>query len=210
MAVARCVWETSVRVGVTPEAHGPRSEPRQSFAVRLAAVEADDPAAAIGPARRWYVVQTHARKEALAAANLARQGFGLHLPQICRVVHHARRVREVQRPLFPGYLFVALDLALDRWRPVQSTFGVRSIIMDGDRPRAVPRGLVESMIASAGVGYRRELAVGDDVRFLSGPFADRLGRLLEMDDAGRVRVLLDILGAEREVAAEAAVLLPLR
>jgi hypothetical protein len=31
-----------------------------------------------------------------------------------------------------------------------------------------------------------------------------------MDDAGRVRVLLEILGAEREVAAEAAVLLPLR
>jgi hypothetical protein len=30
-----------------------------------------------------------------------------------------------------------------------------------------------------------------------------------MDDAGRVRVLLEILGAEREVAAEAAVLLPL-
>jgi transcriptional antiterminator RfaH len=154
-------------------------------------------------------VQTHARKEQLAAANLARQGFGLHFPRIRRIVHHARRVREVQRPLFPGYLFVALDLARDRWRPVQSTFGVRSIIMDGDRPRAVPAGLVESMLPSAGVDYRRDLAVGGEVRFLSGPFADRLGRLLEMDDAGRVRVLLEILGAEREVAAEAAVLLPL-
>lgn len=197
-----------MRVGVTPQAHDTRPEPRRSFAVRLAAVDGD--AAAMRPAGRWYVVQTHARKEPLAAANLARQGFELHFPQICRVVHHARRVREVQRPLFPGYLFVALDLARDRWRPVQSTFGVRSIIMDGDRPRAVPIGLVESMIAGAASGYRDELAVGDEVRFLSGPFADRLGRLLEMDAAGRVRVLLEILGAEREVAAEAAVLLPLR
>jgi transcriptional antiterminator RfaH len=178
--------------------------------VRLVAVDGGGPPAAIGSARRWYVVQTHARKEPLAAANLQRQGFGLYFPQICRIVHHARRVREVQRPLFPGYLFVALDLARDRWRPVRSTFGVRSIIMDGNRPRAVPAGLVESMIASAGIGCRPDLAVGDQVRFLSGPFADRLGRLLEMDDAGRVRVLLEILGAEREVAAEAAVLLPLR
>jgi transcriptional antiterminator RfaH len=109
----------------------------------------------------------------------------------------------VLRPLFPRYLFVALDLSVDRWRAVQATVGIGALIMNGDRPQAAPAGLVEGMMAcsdtEAGFVLRTELEVGSRVRFLTGPFEDRLGRLVEMRDAERVTVLLEILGAEREV-----------
>jgi transcription antitermination factor NusG len=39
------------------------------------------------------------------------------------------------------------------------------------------------------------------VRFLTGPFADRLGRLVTMDDRERIGVLLEILGSERTMEA---------
>jgi transcription antitermination factor NusG len=171
------------------------------------AIEQSEPCA-----RRWYVVTAQPHKETFAAANLRRQGFEVHLPQVARVVRHARSTRRVLRPLFPRYLFIRLDLATERWRPVLGTFGVSTLIMDGDRPRPAPVGVVESFIEAAdgsgGFDFRGRLRVGETVRFLTGPFADRLGRLVDMCDRERVGVLLEILGSERVVMVESIGLVP--
>jgi transcription antitermination factor NusG len=58
-----------------------------------------------------------------------------------------------------------------------------------------------------GFVLRTELALGGRVRFLTGPFEDRLGRLVELGDSERVTVLLEILGAEREVVVASGQLL---
>ena len=39
------------------------------------------------------------------------------------------------------------------------------------------------------------MATGQSVRILSGPFANVVGRLERLDAAGRVRVLLDMMGS---------------
>jgi transcription antitermination factor NusG len=162
--------------------------------------------------RRWFVVNTQPHKEALVGANLRRQGFEVNLPQVARVVRHARSTRRVLRPLFPRYLFIRLDLASQRWRPVLGTVGVTTLIMDGERPRAVPAGVVEALVEAAdgsgGFDFRNRLRVGETVRFLAGPFADRLGRLVAMRDRERVGVLIEILGSDRVVAVEGAGLVP--
>jgi transcriptional antiterminator RfaH len=161
---------------------------------------------------RWYVVHTQPSKELLAVANLRRQGFTTFLPQVSRTIRHARKVSEVLRPLFLRYVFVSLNVATDRWRAVRSTLGVSALIMEGERPKPVPRGLVEGFIAAVdgtgGFDFSRQLVVGGQVRFLKGPFADRLGRIVEMSDAERVHVLLEMLGTEREVEVDAGSLLP--
>ena len=43
------------------------------------------------------------------------------------------------------------------------------------------------------------LEIGSSVRVLAGPLADQLGRLSRLDDAGRVHVLLEIMGASIQV-----------
>jgi transcriptional antiterminator RfaH len=160
----------------------------------------------------WYVVHAQPSREALAVAHLERQGFPAFLPQVARTVRHARQVRQVLRPLFPRYLFVSLDVATVRWRAVRSTIGVSGLIMEGDRPRAAPAGRVEGRVAAAdgagGFDFSKQLAVGGQVRFLNGPMADRLGRIVELTGAARVRVLLEMLGTEREVEVDAGNLLP--
>jgi transcription antitermination factor NusG len=52
------------------------------------------------------------------------------------------------------------------------------------------------------------VTVGADVRFLSGPLAERIGRVVRLDEKGRVAVLMELLGAERVVSATASSLLP--
>src|SRR5258708_11637802 len=86
----------------------------------------------------WYVAQTHPHAEVKASLHLRRQGFEIYLPRYLRSRRHARRVETVAAPLFPGYLFVAIDMATQRWLSIQSTIGVARLVRDGARPAAVP------------------------------------------------------------------------
>ena len=162
--------------------------------------------------RRWFVVQTQPHKEIQAEVNLRNQGFQSFLPRIRKTIRHARRSRTGLAPLFPRYLFVSLDLGRERWRSVNGTFGVSRLVSHGAWPAPVPHGLVEEMMALTeqvgAIDLRDTLTPGESVRFLSGPFAETIGRLVTLDDTGRARVLLELLGSEREISVASEVLAP--
>jgi transcription elongation factor/antiterminator RfaH len=160
----------------------------------------------------WYAVRTRPHREFRAQGQLAAQGFRTFLPRHRKSVRHARKLRTVSAPFFPRYLFVALDLSRDRWRSVNGTFGVMSLIMGQEGPSPVPRGVVENLIAACRAGGHIDLGAalvpGDRVRVLSGPFADLIGELIRIDGAGRVRVLLRLLGGEVPVSIAREALVP--
>ncbi|HEY7302237.1 MAG TPA: transcriptional activator RfaH [Xanthobacteraceae bacterium] len=147
---------------------------------------------------RWYAASTQPHREARAALQLENQGFRAFLPKRVKTIRHARKLMDVTAPLFPRYIFVQLDLTRQPWRSVNGTFGVSSLIMQGERPHPVLPGIVESLLASAGadgvVQFHEDLEIGSKVRLLAGPFAEQLGILARLDDKGRVRVLLEIMG----------------
>ena len=92
---------------------------------------------------RWCVAYTHSGKENLAAGQLAAQGFKTYLPKYRKTVRHARRVRDIKAPLFPRYLFVAVDLDCNLWRAINGTRGISYILTMGEKPATVPTGIVE-------------------------------------------------------------------
>ena len=73
-----------------------------------------------------------------ACWHLARQGFETYLPRYLKRRRHARRVEMLPAPLFPRYLFVAIDMATQRWRSISSTIGVTQLVCAGDVPAPVP------------------------------------------------------------------------
>lgn len=156
-----------------------------------------------GAAIPWYVAAVKSGREDHAERHLERQGFRIFSPRRLKTVRHARRSVERRVPLFPGYVFVSFDMTCCAWRAVNGTFGVRSLVMSGDRPSAVPSGVVEAFIkstnASGVVDIARELRAGQRVQVLTGPFADFAGTIDRLDDNGRVRVLLELLNGERPV-----------
>ncbi len=149
---------------------------------------------------RWYVARVLSHRDDAAQLNLRRQGFRSFAPRVRRTIRHARKLRTVLAPLFPGYVFVILDLSSHRWRRVNGTIGVASLIMGAEQPRSVPPGIVEALVATSEsrgvVRLDRDLEIGQQVRILSGPFTETLCRLVHLDDRGRVRVLLEFMGAE--------------
>ena len=129
-----------------------------------------------------------------------------------KTIRHARQYKTVKSPFFPRYLFVKLDLKKDRWRSVNGTFGVSSMIMRGEQPKPVPHGIIENLIritdANGIISFEQELQIGNSVRVLSGPFANLVGELITVDDSGRVKVLLEILGGQFPVNSTAELLAP--
>lgn len=159
---------------------------------------------------RWYVVHTQPQNETRAEINLRRQGFATYLPLYQRTRRHARKTETVARPLFPRYLFVGLDLARDRWRAIQSTFGVSNLVISGDTPLAMPDGVVEQIRARESgegfvtLGLPAGIGPGSRVRLIEGIFADSKGILERIADDRRVAILLELLGREVRVFVPAA------
>lgn len=161
-------------------------------------------------AHQWYVVHTRPHKEAHADLHLRRQGFATYLPRYQRSRRHARRTETVARPLFPRYLFVALDVARDRWRSIHSTIGVSHLILAGEEPLSVPDRIVAEIRARetddgyVALGLPAGIGPGSRVRLIDGIFADAKGVLERIADDRRVAILLELLGREVRVFVPAA------
>ena len=71
------------------------------------------PEACLGPAAdlassHWYAVQTRSRFERKAATDIAERGVEVYLPLVSQVHQWSDRLKRVESPLFPGYLFVRI------------------------------------------------------------------------------------------------------
>jgi transcriptional antiterminator RfaH len=161
---------------------------------------------------RWYVARTLPQRELQAAQELANQGFRAFVPRYWKNRRHARKVETISAPLFPRYIFAVLDTTRDRWRSVNGTRGVDRLLMCGGEPQPVPRGVVESLIeatdAEGNIHYEFGLKKGQAVKVTAGPFVDLVGQLERLDDNGRVRVLLEIMGAKARVALPQSLVAP--
>ena len=157
---------------------------------------------------QWYVVQTNAGQEKMANAAIKKLKFELWFPTYVRVVSHARRIEQVERPLFPLYLFARFDVSKPDYGAIQRAIGVHCILGarrgKEQKPIPVPSWVITDLQAAAALnGGHIELEGpppprfehGDKVRILEGPFVDWQG-LVDRDHHHRVRVLLDIWGRE--------------
>jgi transcriptional antiterminator RfaH len=154
---------------------------------------------------RWYVASTKPNSEAKAQRELDRQGFHSYVPrnrvrQVCR-----GRVADVSEPLFRGYVFIALELDAesDKWKSVNSTRAVMTLLPSGDRPLPVLDADVDALKRAESSGYFRSGMVvpGEQLRVFRGTL---VGKVLECisSSAERVQALWDCFGQRVVVSVE--------
>lgn len=164
-------------------------------------------------ASAWGVVNTQPHRERIALENLARQEFKAYCPLVRRRVRHARRVHDVLRPLFPGYLFVHLSPQTQRWRPIMSTAGVRMLVRFGEQLAFVEDDFVQELksheIDGEIVRPPKSFMVGQSVHVAAGPFSGLVGTIIEMDDKDRLVVLMNLLNNRKvKVQVAASMVIP--
>lgn len=151
---------------------------------------------------RWFAVQTKPGRETVAEANLLQQGFEAYLPRYRRQISHARRRTTVKAPLFPGYLFVRLDLDTCRWRAINGTLGAIGLVCFGDRPTSLGDEVVDAIRAREDkdglieLVRADELSEGDRVAVESGAMSGMTGVFMTAKDTDRVVVLFKLMGRD--------------
>jgi transcriptional antiterminator RfaH len=158
-------------------------------------------------ASSWAVVNTQPHCERIALDNLARQEFNAYCPMVRRRVKHARRTKDMLRPLFPCYFFVRLNPQTQRWRPIMSTFGVRMLVRFGEQPAFIADGFIQELksheIDGEIVYPAKSYKVGQRVEIANGSFSGLVGTIIKLDDKDRVVVLMNLLSRQVKVQVAA-------
>jgi transcription termination/antitermination protein NusG len=171
----------------------------------------------------WFVVHTYAGYENKVKSNLASRVrsmnmeeriFEVVIPMEDVIEFKAGRKTVVPKKVFPGYLLVRLNLDDDSWRVVRDTPGVTGFVGGGAKPTPLSRKEVEAILGVEkveggvpGEGKkarpRLEFDVGEQVRVVTGPFADFNGAISEINvDQSKLKVLVNIFGRETPVELE--------
>jgi transcriptional antiterminator NusG len=150
----------------------------------------------------WFALQVRTRNEAGVAEQLGGLGYERFLPQYKVRKRWSDRIKEVDAPLFPGYLFCRFD-PHDRL-PILKTPGVMQIVGFKNGPVAVDEFEIQALqrIAAAGAPHQPWpfLTAGDRVRIESGPLVGLEGILTEVRRSHRLVLSVTLL--QRSVAVE--------
>jgi transcription antitermination factor NusG len=132
------------------------------------------------------------------------EGLGLEcfLPSYKSIRKWSDRTKELQQPLFPGYLFCRFDFQ-DR-RPLLMTPGVLQIVGIGRTPTAIPDSEIAAIQLAVTSGLPSQpwpyLEVGERVRINYGNLSGIEGILINFK--GNHRVVLSVTLLQRSVAME--------
>jgi transcription antitermination factor NusG len=147
----------------------------------------------------WYAVYTRVQHEKIVAQALAVKGYEEFLP-LCRCRRRwSDRIKDLELPLFPGYVFCRFDA--EQRLPILVTPGVHHIVGIGKIPLPVEEAEIAAIQSIVRTGLPTEpwpfLQVRQRVRIDSGPLE---GLLLAVKKPYRLVVSVTLL--QRSVAVE--------
>lgn len=163
-------------------------------------------------ARNWYTIQTYSGYENAVVRNLKQRIESLGLEeQIFNVmvptervikIKNGKRVEEDVR-IYPGYVLVDMIVTEETWFAVRNTPRVTGFVGAGTIPVPVSEtelAEIFSRMKGSNIVHTLDVAVGDYVNIVDGPFKDLDGKVSEVDqEKGKLRVLVSMFGRETPV-----------
>lgn len=150
----------------------------------------------------WYALRVRSNFEKVTAAYLEGRGYAPFLPLYRSRRAWSDRLKTVDLPLFPGYMFCRFDE--QKRLPIVSTPGVVMILGAGKRPLPVDEEQVQALQLISSSGSPAEpwpyLRTGQRVRITHGALAGVEGLLVELRKVHRLVLSISLL--QRSVAVE--------
>lgn len=184
---------------------------------------------------RWYVVHTYSGYENKVASNLKTTVENRHLEHLfadikvpvetvtemtdkketvedeygSMVEKTVAVPKEVERKIFPGYVFIKMVHTDESWYVVRNIRGCTGFVGPSSEPVPLSDEEVEKMgveIRTIEVSYEE----GDSVRIIDGPFEDFVGTVGKIDkDSKKVSVTVSMFGRETPVELDLGQVEPL-
>lgn len=165
-------------------------------------------------AMAWYVVHTYSGFENKAKAALEdairRHGLQTKFGEVLVPTEKVVEVKDGQkktttRKVFPGYIFVQMEVDNETWHVVKSTPKVTGFIGGSRNPPPIPEIEVRRITNQMAEDEAKpkpvmEFERGEEVRIIDGPFVPLKGRVEEVNQArGKLRVMVSIFGRPTSV-----------
>jgi transcription antitermination factor NusG len=150
----------------------------------------------------WFAVQVRTSTEATAVNLLQNKGYECYLPLAKSRRHWSDRMKILERPLFPGYLFCRFDV--HNRLPILKTPGVLQIVGVGKTPVPVDEMEMNAIQKLGESGLQAHpwpfLQIGDLARIASGPLRGLTGIVVGM--RSELKLVLSVSLLQRSVAVE--------
>lgn len=153
-------------------------------------------------ARAWFVARTKPNREDYAVRTLGLRNVAVFMPRIVEAECYLPAVGFRQpAPLFPGYLFVNLDIEAEYHQVIWAP-GIRDLVTLGGAPVPVDDAVIEQIRLRCdenGVVHvsPAPLHRGDRVEIAQGPFAGLLATVeTVMPRQRRIRLLIEFLARQ--------------
>ena len=157
---------------------------------------------------RWYVAHTYSGYENTVKATIEKAVENRNMGDLIQSVKIPTEIvtemtekgeKEIEKKLFPSYVFVKMVMNDEMWHIIRNTTGVTGFVGPGSRP--VP--LSDEEVEKLGVEPRVieiRYAVGDSVRICAGPLSGFIGIVDEIsEDKEHIKVTASMFGRETKV-----------
>lgn len=182
----------------------------------LEEVEVPTPASPYDLSGDWYVIHSYSGYENKVKLNLETRIqsmhmedriFEVHIPMEDVVEFKAGKKVTVPKKVFPGYILVRMTLDDDSWYAVRNTPGVTGFVAgNAQKPTPLSRREVERFLGvqeeeeKGKPRFKPDWEVGEQVRVVTGPFADFNGTVENINvDQQKIVVLVNIFGRDTPV-----------
>ena len=148
-------------------------------------------------ALQWYAARTQPRAESLSASQLERDGMEVFCP---RIAVANPKAGNQDTPLFPGYLFVRLDLQNSGWPVIHPAHHLLGWVRFDGEPAWLPDEAVSDLMERVATingsgGLWQQFHRGQKVRVIADNM-DTIAEILEgaKTARGRAKVLMQFMG----------------
>ena len=150
----------------------------------------------------WLVAQIKPNMLKKAILNLRLQSFQYFAPEYEETIRYGNCFKKVKKLLFPGYIFVRVNLEQNNYLAVNSTLGISTIIKKSNgKPGVVPNKFIEELKKNISnkSSLKTTLQPGSNIKFIKGPFTGYIGKILTLEKDNRIRILFNVIEHYRSV-----------
>jgi len=160
----------------------------------------------------WYVIHTYAGYEDSVAKSLRQRAHSLNMedkifevlvPTEKQIKIRGGKRKVIEEKIFPGYVLVQMIVTEESWYIVRNTPNVTGFV--GTETTPIPLSEIEVKNLKKRMGkeepdYDIDIAVGDAVKVVDGPFKNFDGKVEVVDrERGKIKVLVNMFSRETPV-----------
>lgn len=152
--------------------------------------------------KKWFLVRCKSKQEQRASVNFSNQSITSYFPtvDVIKVVRGKKQTK--QEALFPGYLFVHLDLLSGAASKVNYTFGVYGFVKFAGNPQQVPDELIAELKTLESQTIDTSLQAGEQVTINNDQYKNIRAIFLEAESEKRSILLVELLNQQVKLSVE--------